>query len=192
MELPPRIATEQDITPFIDGLEDIVSEKIAELFSFQDKLLQEKKDWHTVISHLQRVGVLGSLGVYFWTLWTEISFTDYYVSQKWVQYWLLILRKIPHTKIAVPKEYHSRLEREMRVEQAKTVPIENFYQGQLRGSGTRFAGKCPFHEEKTPSFFIYSNTNTFNCFGCGKNGDVIDFLMLTREISFNEVLELLR
>ncbi|WP_373514186.1 CHC2 zinc finger domain-containing protein [Persicitalea sp.] len=34
---------------------------------------------------------------------------------------------------------------------------------------------CPFHEEKTPSLYLYPNTNTYYCFGCGKHGDVIHF-----------------
>jgi DNA primase len=38
--------------------------------------------------------------------------------------------------------------------------------------------KCPFHADDTPSMKIYPNTNTFNCFGCGKNGDVIEFIQL--------------
>lgn len=37
---------------------------------------------------------------------------------------------------------------------------------------------CPFHEDKEPSLKIYPNTNTFNCFGCGKNGDQIEFIQL--------------
>jgi DNA primase catalytic core len=38
--------------------------------------------------------------------------------------------------------------------------------------------KCPFHADDTASMKIYPNTNTFNCFGCGKNGDVIEFIQL--------------
>jgi len=36
--------------------------------------------------------------------------------------------------------------------------------------------KCPFHEDQEPSLKIYSSTNTFNCFGCGAAGDVIEFI----------------
>lgn len=37
---------------------------------------------------------------------------------------------------------------------------------------------CPFHKEKEPSLKIYPQINTFHCFGCGKNGDVIEFIQL--------------
>ncbi len=40
--------------------------------------------------------------------------------------------------------------------------------------------KCPFHEDKDPSLKVYTNTNTFNCFGCGKAGDQIEFIQLKK------------
>lgn len=36
--------------------------------------------------------------------------------------------------------------------------------------------KCPFHDDKSPSLKVYTNTHTFNCFGCGKAGDNIEFI----------------
>ena len=43
--------------------------------------------------------------------------------------------------------------------------------------------KCPFHEDKDPSLKIYTNTDTFNCFGCGKAGDQIEFIQLKEKCS---------
>ncbi len=48
--------------------------------------------------------------------------------------------------------------------------------------------KCPFHEEKEPSLKIYPQTNTFNCFGCKANGDVIEFIQLKENISKHEAI----
>jgi len=48
--------------------------------------------------------------------------------------------------------------------------------------------KCPFHADDTPSMKIYPNTNTFNCFGCGKNGDVIEFIQLKENCSKHEAI----
>lgn len=45
--------------------------------------------------------------------------------------------------------------------------------------------KCPFHEEKTPSFRVYEN-NSFYCFGCGAGGDVITLIMKMENLSFEE------
>jgi DNA primase len=48
--------------------------------------------------------------------------------------------------------------------------------------------KCPFHEDKDPSLKVYTNTNTFNCFGCGKAGDQIEFIQLKENCSKHEAI----
>ena len=55
---------------------------------------------------------------------------------------------------------------------------------QLRKSGANFTGLCPFHSEKTPSFTVFPQTKTFKCFGCGESGDVFEFLMKQKNLSF--------
>ncbi len=47
----------------------------------------------------------------------------------------------------------------------------------LKKSGSSYKGLCPFHQEKTPSFFVSPERQFFKCFGCGAGGDVITFLM---------------
>ena len=48
--------------------------------------------------------------------------------------------------------------------------------------------KCPFHADDMASMKIYPNTNTFNCFGCGKNGDVIEFIQLKENCNKHEAI----
>ena len=48
---------------------------------------------------------------------------------------------------------------------------------------------CPFHNEKTPSFSIYKEKERYHCFGCGKSGDVITFIMDYYNISFKEAIK---
>jgi len=48
--------------------------------------------------------------------------------------------------------------------------------------------KCPFHEDDKPSLKVYTNTNTFNCFGCGANGDAIEFIQKKETCSKHEAL----
>ena len=48
---------------------------------------------------------------------------------------------------------------------------------------------CPFHNEKTASLKIYSESNSFHCFGCGANGDVIKFVMLLYSIDFMQAVK---
>lgn len=56
------------------------------------------------------------------------------------------------------------------------------------GSG-RFKGLCPFHSEKTPSFNVSADKGFFKCFGCGKAGDAINFVMETEGLAFTEAVE---
>ncbi len=58
-----------------------------------------------------------------------------------------------------------------------------------RASGTRFTGRCPFHEERTPSFSVNPVTKLFYCFGCGKGGDVIDFVKESENLDFVGAIE---
>lgn len=78
-----------------------------------------------------------------------------------------------------------------KLEEAKKYPIENLYTGQLKKIGKNLMGCCPFHQESTPSFAIYTETNTWNCFaGCG-GGDVIKFYEKLHQVDFQTALEAL-
>ncbi|HET7035598.1 MAG TPA: DNA primase [Thermomicrobiaceae bacterium] len=59
---------------------------------------------------------------------------------------------------------------------------------QLRKLGRTFKGLCPFHQEKTPSFVVYPENQTFHCFGCGAGGDAFSFLMQIEHVEFKEAL----
>ncbi|MCB9492522.1 MAG: toprim domain-containing protein [Dehalococcoidia bacterium] len=61
----------------------------------------------------------------------------------------------------------------------------------LRASGRRFFARCPFHEDDRPSFVVYPDTQSFHCFGCAADGDVIDFVRRVRQVGFREALDVL-
>jgi DNA primase len=61
----------------------------------------------------------------------------------------------------------------------------------LKKSGSNFKGLCPFHSEKTPSFFVSPELQIFKCFGCGKSGDVFTFLEEYEGMEFVEALKFL-
>jgi len=62
----------------------------------------------------------------------------------------------------------------------------------LRPSGKNFAAPCPFHDDRKPSFVVYSTTQSFYCFGCQAAGDVFTFLMKVEQMNFPEALRVLR
>lgn len=62
---------------------------------------------------------------------------------------------------------------------------------QLRKTGRSFKGLCPFHQEKTPSFIVFPESQNFHCFGCGAGGDVFSFVMQIDRVEFHEALQTL-
>jgi len=62
---------------------------------------------------------------------------------------------------------------------------------ELRATGRRYMGRCPFHADDRPSFVVYSDTQSFHCFGCGASGDVIDFVRRTRDLDFRAAVDFL-
>lgn len=57
---------------------------------------------------------------------------------------------------------------------------------EIRKSGRVYKALCPFHSEKTPSFVIWPDSGRYKCFGCGVNGDAIQFLRNFKGLSFQE------
>ncbi len=81
-----------------------------------------------------------------------------------------------------------------RLQRIKTeIPLERVIAEyiQLRPSGKNLIGRCPFHDDRTPSFTIYPNTNKYHCFGCRAHGDVITFVRAMEGLGFTQALEVL-
>lgn len=72
-------------------------------------------------------------------------------------------------------------------ERIDIVDLMNRYV-QLRRTGKNYSTRCPFHQEKTASFFVNPQRKSFKCFGCGVWGDGIDFVMRMEGTSFTETL----
>ena len=61
----------------------------------------------------------------------------------------------------------------------------------LTKSGRNYKGLCPFHAEKTPSFYVFPEREGWHCFGCGLGGDVFSYVMRAENVEFAEALRLL-
>ena len=61
----------------------------------------------------------------------------------------------------------------------------------LKRSGVRYLGICPFHHEKTPSFSVHSGQQFYHCFGCKESGDVFSFMMKYHNLDFPGALKAL-
>ncbi len=85
----------------------------------------------------------------------------------------------------IPREYIDELR-----QRCDIVEVVQSYV-QLRGHGRTQTGLCPFHNEKTPSFVVYPETQSFYCFGCGAGGDIINFIKRINNVSYVEAVKIL-
>src|SRR5512139_500781 len=84
--------------------------------------------------------------------------------------------------MAIPQSFIQEL-----LARADVVEIVGRYV-QLKKGGANFMGLCPFHAEKSPSFTVSPAKQFYHCFGCGKHGDAINFLMEQTGMSFIEAV----
>lgn len=80
----------------------------------------------------------------------------------------------------IPQEYIQEVVRRNDIEEVVGQYV------QLRRRGRTLTGLCPFHNEKTPSFVVYPDTQSFYCFGCGAAGDVINFVRKYNNLGYVE------
>lgn len=80
----------------------------------------------------------------------------------------------------IPQEYIQEVVRRNDIEEVVGQYV------QLRRRGRTLSGLCPFHNEKTPSFVVYPDTQSFYCFGCGAAGDVINFVRKYNNLGYVE------
>jgi len=83
----------------------------------------------------------------------------------------------------IPHEYIEELTRRTDI-----VELVGSYV-QLKRKGRLYGGLCPFHSEKTPSFYVYPDTQSFYCFGCQAAGDAISFVKKINNISSGEAIK---
>jgi len=120
---------------------------------------------------------------WFWREWIKInevealSQIDSHIARLKRQLAIIGGQKVPNNRITKDE-----------IDIALHVPIQNLFDQKFRRSGRNFIGICPFHPEKSPSFYIYSNNNTCWCFGCHQGGDTIKAIRLLYGCSFKEAV----
>ena len=82
----------------------------------------------------------------------------------------------------ISKDTIDRVFQDIRIEDVVKEFVE------LNRKGANFIGRCPFHDEKTPSFTVSPAKGIYKCFGCGKGGNSINFLMEYKHLSFPEAI----
>ena len=78
----------------------------------------------------------------------------------------------------IPESFLEELKQRCDIEQIISAYVP------LKRTGRTYKGLCPFHSEKTPSFVVYPESQSFYCFGCGAGGDVITFIRRQENLEY--------
>jgi len=88
--------------------------------------------------------------------------------------------------MAIPESFIDDL-----VSRSDIMDVVGGYVRLMKPSGANMFGLCPFHNEKTPSFSVSSDRQMYKCFGCGKGGGVINFIMEIENVPYRDAVEIL-
>lgn len=105
--------------------------------------------------------------------------------------WLSVF---PEARHLVKKVSRSQKRFRAQLEAARGVDLQEVVEEyvELRRSGAwRWAGLCPFHEEKSASFVVFTNDDHYYCFGCHEYGDAITFIRRLEELTFKQAVRVL-
>jgi len=179
-QYPPTLPDDVTLEVFRADLRPIIEQKLESCMSRLDELAGERRRIVKVILRSKPRSVTRV----FLKQYEAAVFSESYVIQKWVTYWLNLWSKVTKEEINLPKL--TKFE-DFELERARQFPFEQLGSTEFRKAGNKWFTKCPFHEEATASFCIFSD-NKAKCFGCGWSGDTIQFLMDTKKLSFMEAV----
>jgi len=173
--------TNQALLEIFPEAKKIVPEKIEET---KDDIEKVKK---TIREMLDRVKKKSPKDLYFFE-----TLVEYFLLPQLKEYERRLFGLYGFSRYLGPKRKKRRkfIDFKEQIEMARKVPIAELARSRLdlKPSGRNFVALCPFHEEKTPSFYLYTETNSFVCFGCQEKGDVIKFKMLLDGLDFKEAV----
>jgi len=172
--------SEKELLGIFPEVKDIIPIKIREYEGERKRVLSSLKKRLTRVS-----GISDSFSKFFWREWIKIN-----EGQELLQIDKSIARLTRLLSIGQNKHIRGQLTEEQ-IEEALEYPIENLIDQKLKRVGKNLKGLCPLHQEKSPSFYVYPETNSFYCFGCNKGGNIINFMEMKYGYSFRQSVEYL-
>lgn len=170
--------TDKELLELYPEARALIPEKIAEWKQEQKECVADIEYNLTLIASR----VFDEISLSFWREWVKL--TNGKELQR-IEGQILRLERLQAFIAGI--KFGNEITREQ-VQVAKESPIENHLSQPLRKTGKSMMGLCPLHNEKTPSFHIYPQTNRFYCYGCNQGGDVISLIRLMHGLSFREAI----
>jgi len=169
---------------------EIIPEKIQEYEADRKNLITRMKVFHNAINNIADTEQKDKFFIWFWH-----SYLKYFYAPAVVQIDKHLSRLYRQNRIFYKSDNnYSTIEAKWaeQKERAKNQSLHDIALPQLekaRQVGNRITACCPFHDDRTPSFTIYINQNTYHCFGCQAHGNVITFKMKIDNLSFKEAVK---
>ncbi len=158
--------SERELIEIFPEAKEIVPDKIKEFEAKKKHLLEIIKEKLRIIKHSE----IDDFSRFFWREYVKIFYgKDLLETEKHIDR-LSRIESGKKTKRGV---------NENDIEKALQHPIENLINQPLKRCGNKLKTNCPFHSDKTPSFYIYPESNSFYCYSCQRGGNTIN---LTRSL----------
>ncbi|QQS61696.1 MAG: tryptophan 7-halogenase [Candidatus Moraniibacteriota bacterium] len=179
--------SDQELLEIFPEAKTIIPEKISEWQEEYDKLANEIKGFLTAVYER-----CPEKDVWFWEIVAEKLMIPDLLK---IENHILRLKRqqiIAKGKSNRRQENYEKFQEKIIL--ARSYPIYELARDKLdlKPSGKNFVALCPFHNEKTPSCYFYTETNTFVCFGCGEKSDIIKFTMHFYGVGFRDAVEMLQ
>ena len=175
----PRYS-EKELMEIFPEAKEVIPLKIKEYEKERGILLSFLKNKLTEIKNIS-----DPFSKFFWREWVKIN-----EGQELLEADKNIARLKRLLSVGQNKHIKGQLT-EDQIERALARPIERLMDQETRNTGKNISSRCPFHQDKNPSFYIYPETNSFYCFGCNKGGNVINFVEIKYGYSFKQAVEYL-
>lgn len=190
--IPPKVNKQENQKHFLQDTETLKLLK-NKLKEFNERLKENRKNRNDFLA-IYKKNINKDNEFYFYLYKTLLNLSQKNIFAEIKTFETLIKRAkfeqlTPEQKAKIPHQ------REFDLETIKQIPIEKLLPigVKYRKSQNRLYLCCPLHNEKTASFVIYLDSNTFYCFGaCGVGGDNIKFIQLLNNVSFLEASNFLK
>ncbi len=168
--------SEKDLLEIFPEAKEIVPNKIEEFEAKKEYLLEIIREKLRIIKYAE----LDDFSRFFWREYVKIF------DGKNL---LVIKENIARLSRMISDKKVTGIISENNIESALQFPIEKLINQPLKKYGNKLKGSCPLHNEKTPSFYVYPESNSFYCFGCKQGGNNINLIRLLYNYSFKEAVK---
>ncbi len=171
--------TDKELMEIFPEVKEIIPNKISELQKERQRITDTIKEKLSVIKNEE----LDNFSEWFWEKWIIVN-----EGLELIENDRHIKRLDQLLNISSGKKTKGHISEE-EAQTALDFPIERLATVELKKSGKSLTGNCPLHSDRTPSFYIYPETNSFYCFGCKQGGNAINFIRLLYGYSFKEAVK---